>query len=147
MTPKRAAELRGQIVAMRGASDRFYAAAAAIGVHPFIELTGFMNEYISICERAVEKGIDFEAISIHSGGELPIEPHHAAYLGEKFGCIFTTTFSDRSDLLATFLRAAELSAKEKAARVGKNEPETCGRGALGATLCPSCESLDLLGGR
>lgn len=110
----REAELRVMLMEMREAASVFYALSTSIGVHPFIEFTGFMNEYIKICGEALAKGIDFADVSIHSGGQLPMYTHEAAYLGEKFGCIFATTFHKNPELLACFLQGAELAAAKKA---------------------------------
>lgn len=111
MTDERKAELELVLVGMRETSKAFYYSAAQINCHPFLELCGFMNEYIQICGRALDRGIDFTEENIHVGGVgLPIEIHQAAYLGEKFGCIFKTTFSGHPKLLQEFLRAAELRA-------------------------------------
>lgn len=73
---------------MRRASNAFYAAAVRIQCHPFIEFCGLMNEYLQMCRRAHEQGIDFTNLNQHSGGALPMERYNAAYLGEKLGCIY-----------------------------------------------------------
>lgn len=44
-----------ELTAMRAASDAFYLAAIRIGVHPFIEFTGLMNEWIKAAERQPER--------------------------------------------------------------------------------------------
>ena len=74
---------------MREVSKQFYAAATVIGNHPFIEMTGIMNEYIKACQAAHESGIDFSECSAHSGQELPMQSYMTAYVNEKLGCIFT----------------------------------------------------------
>lgn len=103
---ERAAMLRG----MHGASDAFYAAAIRIGCHAFIEFAGLMNEYIKICNRAHEQGIDFTESSAHSGKPLPIATYEAAYLGEKLGCIYGPSLQAPENLRA-FMRAAGLDLK------------------------------------
>jgi len=111
MTGERKAELEQVLARMRETLQAFYYSAIQIQCHPFIELTGFMNEYIQICGRALDRGIDFTEENIHVGGVgLPMEIHQAAYLGEKFGCIFKTTFAGNPELLQAFIRAAELRA-------------------------------------
>jgi hypothetical protein len=70
------------LVKMHQAADSFYALAQRTGVHTFLEFTGFIREYIKLCEQAVEKGIDFTT------EELPIRAYHAGYIGEKLKCIF-----------------------------------------------------------
>lgn len=74
---------------MRMASNAFYAAAVRIGVHPFIEFTGLMNEYIKLCQMAHKAGIDFSECSAHSGQALPMPAYSIAYVNEKLECIFT----------------------------------------------------------
>jgi hypothetical protein len=115
MKPERKVELEKMLEVMRHSSIQFYSTSVLLGVHPFIEMTGFMNEYINICEQALKQGIDFTDTSIHTGGELPIQPYQANYLGEKFGCIFATTFQNNPKLLEEFLKGASL---KKASRPG-----------------------------
>ena len=117
ISEERKAELKKSIQDMRMATSKFYSMATQIGCHPFIEMTGFMNEYITICENALAQGIDFQFVSIHSGGQLPMKEHHAMYLGEKFGCIFSTTFSENPKLLKAFMAGAELATERKAGRL------------------------------
>lgn len=74
---------------MQAASDSFYYAAVRIGVHPFIEFTGLMNEYIKVCREAHAKGIDFSECNTHSGIDLPMHPWEVNYVNEKLECIFT----------------------------------------------------------
>lgn len=83
-------EERLEIIArMRIASRNFYVAAVAIGNHPFIEFTGLINEYITICERATANGVDFTECNTHSDKDLPMAAHQIAYINEKLECIFT----------------------------------------------------------
>jgi hypothetical protein len=74
---------------MQDASNAFYAQAVGIGVHPFIEFTGLMNEYIKACKQAHEAGVDFSECNTHSGHHLPMEPFMVDYINEKLECIFT----------------------------------------------------------
>lgn len=85
-TPEERLEM---IAKMRITSKHFYAAAVAIGNHPFIEFTGLINEYISICERANAQGVDFTECNTHGDKDLPMAPHHIDYINEKLECIFT----------------------------------------------------------
>ncbi len=103
------AELATAIAAMKTTANRFYAAAVHIHVHPFIEFTGLMNEYIKICERAAAIGIDFRDTSVHTGKPLPMHDYEAAYIGEKLGCIFSSTLAENPILRDAFLSAAGLS--------------------------------------
>lgn len=74
---------------MKAASDQFYYAATQIGVHPFIEFTGLMNEYIKACSLAHDGGVDFSRCNTHTGQELPLKPFMVRYINEKLECIFT----------------------------------------------------------
>lgn len=83
-------EERAQMLAqMRRASAQFYAAAVAIKNHAFIEFNGLMAEYIQLCQRAHEKGIDFTRCNIHTGTMLPMESFNVDYISEKLGCIYS----------------------------------------------------------
>lgn len=95
MTDERKAELKDSIRIMHDASHMFYRLAIHAGCHAFIELTGLINEYIRICEDALEKGIDFTAANVHTGYHLPILPYRADYLTEKLQCIYGKTASVR----------------------------------------------------
>jgi hypothetical protein len=95
---------------MKAASEAFYRAAAATHCHPFIEFTGFMNEYIKLCEEAFAKGVDFMMANTHTGVALPIQSFHAAYIGEKMGCIYGPSFADPS-LFQAFVSALDLPFK------------------------------------
>ena len=81
-------ELRGMIRRMKDGSAEFYRHAAQIGNHPFIEFAGLMNEYINVCQEALEQGIDFTQCSKHTGQALPMQSHHLDYLYEKLECIY-----------------------------------------------------------
>lgn len=99
-------ELEKKLEEMRTASGIFYSLATQIQCHPFIEMTGFMNEYIKLCEKALEKGIDFTMVSTHTGKGLPMETYEAAYIAEKFDCIFGPTFEQNPAAKKAFLQAA-----------------------------------------
>lgn len=81
-------EREAALVAMQRTSNAFYAAAASIGNHPFIEFCGLMNEYIKCCELAHEQGIDFTECNTHTGQTLPIPGFSLEYMNEKLECIF-----------------------------------------------------------
>jgi hypothetical protein len=81
-------ELKDMIAKMRDVSSRFYPAAAATGVHAFIEFTGLMNEFIKICEQSLAAEVDFATSNTHSGKSLVVHPYNAAYIVEKLDCIF-----------------------------------------------------------
>jgi len=99
-------ELKAVCARMQTASDQFYRQAIQTGCHPWIEITGFLNEYIKVCQRAANDGVDFTEASIHSGKKLPMESFEAAYLGEKFGCMFDTSLGRDPKMLTAFLLSA-----------------------------------------
>lgn len=74
---------------MQVLSNAFYAHAMRLGVHPFLEFTGLMNEYIKAARLAHEQGIDFTDCNVHTGQTLPLESHMLSYINEKLECIFT----------------------------------------------------------
>lgn len=79
---------------MRRASDAFYYLAQQTHCHPFLEFTGLINEYITICHKAHLLDVDFTMTSIHTGKPLPIDDHNVAYLGEKLGCIYGSSLDE-----------------------------------------------------
>lgn len=83
---------------MQEASHAFYLAAVRIGVHPFIEFTGLMNEYITVCLQAEASGKRWEDASAHSGIALPLQDHNAKYLAEKLDCIYGPTLRAHPEL-------------------------------------------------
>ena len=95
------------LVKMKDVSSAFYYAATRTNCHPFIEFCGLMNEYIKVCEAASEAGVDFMMANVHTGQAIPMKDYEAAYIGEKFGCIFGPTFHD-PELFKAFLSQLEL---------------------------------------
>lgn len=73
---------------MQQLSDAFYRHAISIGVHPFIEFAGIMNEYIKCARASHESGIDFSECNTHSGVSLPMPGFSVDYVNEKLECIF-----------------------------------------------------------
>lgn len=51
-----ASEREQALRAMRASADAFYRSAVQIGVHPFIEFAGLMNEYLQACTQAHAQG-------------------------------------------------------------------------------------------
>jgi hypothetical protein len=100
----RAEEREAAIRKMRRASRQFYLAAVGTNVHAFIEFTGLINEYISMCQEAHEREIDFLSANTHSGEALPFFPRNAAYLGEKLDCIYGPAMVD-TEVRQSFIRA------------------------------------------
>jgi hypothetical protein len=95
-------ELRESIRRMREASSRFYGLAIQTDNHAFIEFTGFMNEYIAVCQHALDQGMDFTEFNTHSGKAIPIESYQGDYIGEKFDCIFGPWFRAQPDAWRAF---------------------------------------------
>lgn len=104
MTPERSEELQDTLAQMRRVSTAFYVGARSLGCHPFIEFTGLINEYILICQYALDQGIDFTAAHEHSGVALPLLTFHVEYIAEKFACIFGPSFRAREDTVRIFQR-------------------------------------------
>lgn len=67
MTDERKRELKVALEKMQAVSDRFYNGAIHTGCHPFIEFCGLINEYINVCRRSLEAGIDFADANTHVG--------------------------------------------------------------------------------
>jgi hypothetical protein len=88
---------------MEKASNEFYNRAVKIKCHPFIEFTGFMNEWIKLARKAHDAGIDFTQANTHSGQALPMQWYEAGYIGEKFDCIFGPSLRSDPKLLRSFL--------------------------------------------
>lgn len=88
------AELTSMLRRMRELSDWFYTKVVSIECHPFVEFTGFMNEYVKICEDSMKRGVEFPFATGHSGEQKPLQiaSHQAKYLGEKFNCILGPAF-------------------------------------------------------
>lgn len=98
-------ELQKMIAGMEVVSDLFYRGAVQVGNHGFIEFAGFMNEYIKMCRQSLVEGGDFTEANTHVGKPLVMHDFNAAYLGEKFGCIFGTSF-DNPSTIASFCSVA-----------------------------------------
>lgn len=94
------AERKAMLGGMEGASNIFYLMAQKIGFHEFLEITGFMNELIKICRGAHDSGVNFVS------GLPPVKSYEAAYIGEKFGCIFRDAFAGNEEAVAAFCRTA-----------------------------------------
>jgi hypothetical protein len=100
-------DLQETIQRMREASNGFYRAATQIGNHAFIEFTGFMNEYIAICEYSRLGGVDFTQTNTHSDRAVRMESYHGDYIGEKFDCIFGPWFRNNPEAWAAFKKKIE----------------------------------------
>lgn len=97
-------KLQGTVNEMRKIVDRFYFQAIGVGNHPFIEWTGLMHEYVSICQLALNEGIDFTSCHIHSEEALPLHPVNIDYLAEKVRCIFGRSINAHPDEFQTFVK-------------------------------------------
>jgi hypothetical protein len=92
-----AEERAALIKQMTHAKDVFYGLAARAGHHQFLEFAGLMHEYIKLCAEAHEAGHDFYS--------LPMQEHHAAYIGQKLECVYGPTIAHDPALTAAFLSA------------------------------------------
>jgi hypothetical protein len=114
------AERRAELETMLGQMSRlallFYRNAQKIGNHPFLEFTGLMTEYIGICRAALDAGIDFAHASTHTGLDLPMAPHHGAYLAEKLDCIYGPSLHANPDVAGALLDGLGFPATAKAIR-------------------------------
>jgi hypothetical protein len=117
MTPERRKELEECLSHMQAASNEFYGSAIRSGNHSFIEFTGLINEYIQLCARALQNGIDFTKCNIHNGGALPIQPQNALYLAEKLGCIYGAGFAANPSLVEAFRQSATQIGDESYPRI------------------------------
>lgn len=102
---QRKMELLGMLHRMQRLSDAFYYEAVRIGNHPFIEITGFMNEYIKLAHENLDQGVDFAMASTHTGRSLTVKPHQVMYFAEKLNCILGPTLAADRALLEAFIEA------------------------------------------
>lgn len=91
------------LAAMRKMAEAFYPQAAQTGCHPWIEFTGLLNEYITVCQLAHEQGIDFTQANTHTGQALPFQPYHASYLAEKLNCIYGPSLLSSKNVREAFI--------------------------------------------
>lgn len=101
------AERKQALNLMQMASHEFYKAAVSIGVHPFIEFTGLMNEYITICRMAEKNNKEWVHASTHSGVPLRMHEHSVKYLAEKLDCIYGPTLRAHPEMMKALLGQAE----------------------------------------
>jgi len=101
-------ELERTLADMQVIATKFYQMVFMAGMgtraHAFVEFTGIMNEYITLCRAAAAEGIDFGRANTHSGDALPVEPHNAAYLAEKLNCIYGPSLLADGDVRDAFIR-------------------------------------------
>ena len=74
--------------------------------HAMIEFCGLISKYVGLCRAAAKEGIQFPYINTHSGTSIPMENHDAAYLAEKFDCIFGAYFKANPEAAKLFAREA-----------------------------------------
>lgn len=92
---------------MQNLSNDYYRRAQAIGIHTFIEHAGFINEHIKILSRAlIDHDVDIAMLNNHTGGSIQVHDYEAAYLAEKFACMFAPIFKSRAAWKA-FVKEAE----------------------------------------
>jgi DNA-directed RNA polymerase subunit RPC12/RpoP len=83
----------------------FYASAAAVGCHGFLEIAGVMGVFLEGARRAHEQGEDFFNSSEPNSGALLLTSADTAYLGEKLRCIFGNAFLRNPSALARLVGA------------------------------------------
>lgn len=90
-------EMRTMIRSMRDINRRFYGEVFWGGVpHAFIEFCGIQAEFINMCERMMNSGIEFPLVNRHGSTQFQVPDFQARYLGEKFGCIFKQLLPDEA---------------------------------------------------
>jgi len=103
-------EMRDTIRKMREINSAFYAMVFQAGMgshcHAFVEFSGLQAKFIDMAEAALDAGIEFPFANTHSSTSWPMEVHHAAYLGEKFNCIYGFALAQSPDLLEAFNKEA-----------------------------------------
>lgn len=99
-TPEERAEM---IRKMKGVAASYYSLSAIAGIHALIEFTGLMNEYITVCEEAHSKGVQFPFANTHNDVPLPFKEHHLAYLAEKLNCIYGPSLFGSDELRHAFI--------------------------------------------
>lgn len=104
-TPDNLTAARGQ---MYKVIDRFHDSAIAISppIHPFVEFTGLMHEFLAMCDQTIQKDRDFSRATNHGRQALDISMENAACLGKKFAHIFGSTFQCSPLACAIFLTTA-----------------------------------------
>lgn len=93
-------ERKALLEGMQRISDAYYSMSASLGVHPFIEFAGLMNEFIKLCYAAEAAGDEtWPFASTHSGRSLPMKSFHVLYLAEKLDCIYGPSLRQDKKLL------------------------------------------------
>lgn len=77
-----AGEREYMLAAMKRAASQFYSEAVKIGFHQFVEMSGFINELIKVCEDSHLAGVDFATTP------LKLKHYNAEYIAEKLECIY-----------------------------------------------------------
>lgn len=99
MTVERRVELVALLAQMERARERIYwfmfAESFGSTCHAFIEHCGLMGEFINVCRRNLEKGVDFVWANVHTGRPLELQPFQVAYLREKLECIYGEGICER----------------------------------------------------
>jgi hypothetical protein len=70
-------ERERMLAAMETARDQFYASAVRIGVHTYVEMAGFMGEFIKMCRDMHAEGVDFGTTPLRA------KPHQLAYIAAR----------------------------------------------------------------
>jgi hypothetical protein len=100
------AELNTKLDELEALSNLYYRATQKIGIHTFIEHTGFINEHLKILRRALSEGTDIAMLSNHNELIVDVKPYEAQYLAEKFACMFAPILKEKN-CWKLFVEAAE----------------------------------------
>lgn len=112
MSDKRREELKETLQQMQKLSDDFYLRTIQLYCHPFIEFTGFLNQYIQMCRRTLESGVDFTELNGHSGRGLAMDEIDADYIFEKFNCIFGPSMQKVPNIVDIFTKSLHLTSND-----------------------------------
>ena len=103
-------ELQETLDIMRKLNEHVYWTMFRSGIggrcHAFIEFCGIMSVYERMCQASFARGEQFPLLNTHSGSAVAIETHEAAYLAEKFDCIFGAAFRSNPEAARVFAREA-----------------------------------------
>lgn len=114
--PEEGRSLKQTVADMESFSNRMYWTMFhehwGTDCHAFLEFNGLMSKFVQLCARAADKGIDFRHANKHSGEVIPMEDLDAAYLGEKFDCIFGPSLRANPKAMKAFLSVLEVTAAD-----------------------------------
>jgi hypothetical protein len=107
VSPAEKQELLEKLALMQTVSNMYYRSCQQVGIHTFIEHTGFINEHLKILTRAlVDEDVNIAHLNNHGETTLRVMPYEADYLAEKFACMFAPILKDKAAWKA-FVASAE----------------------------------------